>query len=258
MAITPERTSLETRETPLRETIQLPNEPELFIHVETNSERMTKAFGKFAVNFEIPEQEAETFFREKVVVGFGKTTAVTNENLSSVDKNLTAFVAKVKGIRAIAQVVAQKEHISLRIDVELIAKLFKILQTESIGSEGYDEMSQEQRIMAFEQILQSVTEHEFFHLVQCMQDIDKFKKAIRAGAKQSTIVTAFALGSIADSVAFPRESVPHVVIAGAVIIGFIVRTNRAHSWLEKDAYEAQKKARDFKLDSPYSFVHENG
>jgi hypothetical protein len=115
-----------------------------------------------------------------------------------------------------------------------------------------------QKIVSFEQAVKSLTEHEFFHLIQFMKNPQKSIKASKQVLQAMRLMFTYTASFLTTIALFPHEGGSVMSAATPFVMGAIIYLNRDQAKVEKDAYDAQKKALQLNLKNPYIFTHETG
>lgn len=247
----PESPKVET----FKDTICLPPTEGDYIHIEATSERLADSFGRFAEQFGIPPDEARSFFTNRVDFQFGTADDLPlfDTKLDNAWARLITFLQPGRGL-GITGPERDGKYI-VRIDVQNIARALPHLNTKEFKVKDYDQMTKEERIASFEQSVETVTEHEFFHVLQEMENPEAMQEASKRMQDSLRLFLTFVVSTTAMNLIPQLRSA--IIPLSIPILGLIVYLNRnAIIQVEPDAYEAQKYALGLDLRSPFNFVHE--
>lgn len=241
-----------------QDTVSLPLEENRFIHVTTNQELLSRSFGDYAVQFGIDRDKAEKFITNNVDFEFGSLDSLSYPGVGKIDMIIDRVIGKLKGGKALGVVVPNGERLTLRLDIQKIAESLPDMKTRSFQVGDYKNMNSEARITAFEQTMKSLTEHEFFHVIQYLKNPGEFKRSIRQVIDSTKLFLTYMAGSTVAITAQPERGPLAVAAAAPIILGSILRMNKGMAVIENDAYAAQRKALQLDLPNPYSFDYEEG
>ncbi len=232
-----------------------------FIHIETSRRRLQESFGDFAEHFGRNREEAKSFFHEHVDFELCEPSEsqIEDTRLRKIFHRVINMVPK--GLLGGAIKPIENGNYRLMVNIAgLGANLEKInfnySNMDSFQVKEYSKMSEDVRIAAYKQLVQTATEHEFYHLIQAMEkpeDLEKYieRKKISRRFFVLFLATAAALRSM-ESICPGLQ--PVLLPTFGLAFHYLVRSEKLE--VEKDAYEAQKKAKDLELKSPYDFMHE--
>lgn len=241
-----------------QDTIRLPFEKSEFIHIQAETGRIAQAFSEYASQFGVDRDEAKSFFENKVDFQFGEAGKLHFPGIGRFDQILSDVIGKIQGGTILGIVVPNDERYTLCLDTQAIAQALPNFKTRSFGITDYTNMTLEKRVTGFEQAVKSLTEHEFFHLIQFMKNPQESIKAAKQVLQSMRLLFAYTTTSFSALALFPHDSGTPIVTATPFVIGAIVYLNRGEAKVESDAYDAQKKALQLNLRNPYTFTHETG
>ncbi len=235
------------KKTGSRETIKLPDSEETWLHCEVKPAEMAEFFVEFCVARGVDAQEARQFFNEHVEVIFG-TPKLEDSRLSAAWKLLEAATEKITdlmtGNGTLACVTGfRDETVKVYFDVPNVLRfLMKNQMTvEHMSIPGFVQMSTEQKVAAITEILTSMLQHEFEHVLQEMKSSEKLLQAKKAAtANNAAFLVGFA--SIM-TLPFITPNVINIVGGAGVVLAavsavkFIVE--KQVKWVEAEAYEIQ-------------------
>lgn len=239
-----------------RDTVLLPLTDGEYIHVETTTNGLANSFTSFAEQFGIPAEQAHKFFVDKVDFRFG-----TADNVPLFDTKLdnawAKLITSLQGGGALGIVGPERDgKYTVCVDSQRIARSLPHFNTHKFKIKDYDRMTTEERIASFQQAIKTVTEHEFFHILQYMKDPEIRQKASKQMQDSYRLFLAFATSSTVMN--FIPELKPAIIPVSIPILGAIVYLNRsAISKVEPDAYDAQKHTLGLDIKSPFNFAHES-
>lgn len=241
-----------------QDTIRLPFERSEFIHISAEHGRVAQAFSEYASHFGVDKDVAKSFFENKVDFQFGEVDKIPFPGIGRFDQVLDDVIGKLQGGKACGAVVPNDERYTLCLDPQAIAQALPNFKTRGLKITDYANMTLEQRIASFEQVVKSSTEHEFFHLLQFMRNPQQVIKASKQVAQSMRLSFAYVATSLPAAALFPHDSGLPVITATPFVIGATVYLTRGKLKVESDAYDAQKKALQLNLVNPYTFTHETG
>lgn len=243
----------------VKETILLPETEGEYIHISTTPIRAEQAFGEYAIQFNCDEEEARTFFEENVEIRFCPVDDIPLPNSSKLETTASKLISRAQGSKALGAIVPTKDGGCIFcLDVEGIAKSLPKLKTPGFRVVKYSRMTVEQKIAAFKQAVESLSEHEFFHLIQYMRDAEAFKKASsKVKLSHKIFLTWVGAAGVMTGTTSAEMGFPVVTSTGLATIGAVVYFGREQRKIEKDAYDAQKEALQLHLKPPFNFDHES-
>lgn len=240
--------------TAIKDTVRLPLTEGGYIHLETSTDRLARSFGDFADQFGRDREEAVEFFKDHVDFQFKNADKVSHFD-ARLDNLWVRIVSAIQGSKVLGTVSQEgkEKKYTLCVDISAIAN---VLPGKIFEVKRYSDMTPEEKIAAFKQVVKSVTEHEFYHLLQCMEK----PKMMQEASKRVKWSYRLLLGFIATSTTMSLipELRPAIIPATIPIMGAILYLNKSGvAKVEPDAYEAQKEALKLNIKSPYDFTHEN-
>jgi len=245
-----------------KETILLRECENDYIHVETSLEQLADTFVEIAENNKVDAEKARKYFLDNVDFSFYKGSDQDKRIIDRLYKNkFDKLIELLKGGNFLGMVIPKNKKCSVLINLETLNKVLpKIKKKNVLEVKDYQKQNVEQRIASFRKSLQSVTEHELFHVFQHMVDSNRFKKADHGISLQNRLILAFTLAMpLISSIPSMKEyAAPATAVSGLILLGFTVRLGKDKAKIESDAYEFQGKALSMNFKSPYSLLHEKG
>jgi len=238
------------------DTVQLPRTEGHSVHIETSKEQLAFSFAEYAQKMGLDHDEAMTFFHEKVDIHFGEVRNVKIEYPGVIDKLLAKSIRKITAGGAMACVGPRLDgRILLCIDTKKISTLLpKLRKKEAYDAGDYSQMTSEERIAAFQQTVETVTEHEFWHIIQLKEEKVRFDKYLDKSLLAQRLLGGYILVA---SAMYAIDDIRPFTIPASVAFGCaLVMVTKDTAWVEADAVEAQKKALGMELKSPFKFTIE--
>ncbi len=256
-----ENTSDETvTSLPIRETIRLVGATDEFIHIETNTQMLAKAFGKFAEIYGISGDEAELFFSRNVHTSFGSANEAQIRAETNLFDKALAKASMFSGETAACLIPnPDDEKLELIFDIEKISEKLPIMVASFLHVTDYASLRDEVKIQVFESIVNSVAEHEFVHILQYLRDKEDFMA--RKNTSRNIGRWALSYTALGVPTAFAEPEVKAAYAAGTLaLVGAALFLNKdGVQKLEDEAYEIQfKSIRENKHITPFNFSVEHG
>lgn len=244
------------------DTIALPLENGEFVHVETSKPQLTDAFAEYAGNLGYDPEKARTFFDEKVDFTFGTAkNMVYPPQVTIFDKIVDRAISFLRRGDYLGCVPRSKRGgYEFALNTPIIQKYLPKLKIRDVWRvENYLEQTIEEKIASLQQTINSITNHEFYHILQYMEQHELMDQMVRRGILSQRMFCAWTAATLTTSQIAPQYTFPVALLGGLAMLGGVLYVQKDGTIkVEKDAYEKQKKAKGFRpIKQPYTFVHES-
>lgn len=225
-------------------TIEIPGAPNEYLHLETSPEELANAFGRFAEVHGVDPEEAEAFFRANVEFTFGtlKNATIPPETPFSdvILYRLSSFFKKTGYFGSVAH--SNKGGYELAVNVPTITSYLQKhnkLQLGPLRIHDIDQQTIEEKIAVLKEIINSVTYHEFRHILQFMEEPNLIRSHLRGRGMERKIILAWTTATLAATAVVPDIAMPLATYTGMEAVSGILYSQKDGVRVEQEAMESQ-------------------